>query len=331
MSAYKVGIVSGGSFGTSMAISIAETAETNNIFKNQVSILLNKEFYNSVSLVDLINKDKENKKYLPNVKIPDNVVATINKDEVEDWDIVIFATPHEYFIKVCEEIRVKKGALLISLTKGFVDTNLTTPCTFLRKKYNEKVFSFMGANIASDIANKTFSQSTVGYDEDGKKEVACIILPLFSRHIAVSMVNDVVGVELCGALKNIVAVVYGIAEGLELGPNILSSIFNEGIRETRLLLKENNRCPDLIFESCGIQDIFVTCLAGRNKKCGIMIAKEKKLGNFTSQGIGTCLELYKYLVKINSHLNYPIVCRLYDILTKKDLDLKKAIFDIFLR
>lgn len=327
---YKIGIISGGAFGTAMAVSVADTAKKSDLFHETVSILVNTEMYNNTSFVDLINKERMNKKYLPNILLPENITATTDKNEVEEWDILVFAVPHEHFISVCEKISVKKGALLISLTKGFVDTNFTTPSAYLQKVYKERVFVLMGANIALDIAQKKMSHSTLGYEKKDEEVVEKVIFPLFnSDHLILKKICDLKGIELCGALKNVIAVVYGITEGLELGPNVLSAIFNEGIKETRLILQEHDRNPDLIFESCGIQDIFVTCLAGRNRKCGVILAKENVLGDFTSQGIGTCIDLYKYLAKSGSEGNYPLVCALYKILTKKETDFEKAIFGIF--
>lgn len=324
----KVGIISGGAFGTSIAMSIADELKQNDQYEDILTILVHNEVFNGVSQVDQINLHRENKKFLPGYKLPANIKATADNKEVEDWDIVFFAAPQQFFINVCEKIKIKKNALLISLTKGLLDDEVTTPCTYLKKKYNTSVFALMGANLATEIAEKKPSHSTLGYSSEDKEYVYDAILPMF-KNIKIEPYPSYLGVELCGTFKNLIATVYGISIGLNLGANIRSAIFLEGIKELSSLLGLYNVSSELVFYSCGIQDLFVTCLYGRNKDCGYNIGVSKDTTNNTCQGIFSCMYYYKYLNSIGQIDKFPMVKGLYRIVSQKESDFKKVIYEIF--
>eukprot|EP01023_Acetabularia_acetabulum_P007608 TRINITY_DN1332_c0_g2_i1.p1 TRINITY_DN1332_c0_g2~~TRINITY_DN1332_c0_g2_i1.p1 ORF type:complete len:388 (-),score=77.18 TRINITY_DN1332_c0_g2_i1:450-1454(-) len=235
------------------------------------------------SLVHIINTQHQNVKYLPGVQLPDNIVAVPNLVEaVKDADMLIFCAPHQFLYGMCKEIKgtIKRDAVAISLTKGMrvrkdgpqlisqmVQNILEIDCSVL-----------MGANIASDIAEEQLSESTIGFN---KPENGARWYKLFNRsYFLVDLVPDVVGVEICGTIKNIIAVAAGLVEGLGYGANSKAAIMRNGLNEMRKLAKMVYPTvrDETFFESCGIADMIATCFGGRNTKVTAEWARLQKAG-----------------------------------------------------
>ncbi|KAK1400797.1 Glycerol-3-phosphate dehydrogenase [NAD(+)] [Heracleum sosnowskyi] len=131
----------------------------------------------------------------------------------------------------------------------------------------------MGANIANEIAKEQFSEATVGYAEN--KSLVDEWVRLFNtNYFLVSAVN-VAGIELCGTLKNVVAVAPGFVDGLQLGNNTKAAIMRIGLNEMRAFCKMLFASVNdaTFFESCGVADLITTCLGGRNRMCAEAFAK----------------------------------------------------------
>lgn len=126
----------------------------------------------------------------------------------------------------------------------------------------------MGANIASEIAEGKFSEATVGA---ANEEHAAVFTKLFhTSTFHVTAVRDVAGAEMCGTLKNIIAIGAGFIDGLGLGNNAKAAIMRVGLLEMVRLSKKafpDSIQQDTFFESCGIADLITTCFGGRNRKC----------------------------------------------------------------
>eukprot|EP01025_Chloroclados_australasicus_P065940 TRINITY_DN9010_c0_g1_i4.p1 TRINITY_DN9010_c0_g1~~TRINITY_DN9010_c0_g1_i4.p1 ORF type:complete len:655 (-),score=102.82 TRINITY_DN9010_c0_g1_i4:319-2283(-) len=234
-------------------------------------------------LTQIINTEHENVKYLPGIKLPTNIQAVPDLVEaVEDADMLIFCAPHQFLYGICKQIKgkVKKDAVAISLTKGMrvrkdgpqlisqmIQNTLQIDCSVL-----------MGANIATDIANEQLSESTIGFNklENGERWHK-----LFHRdYFLVDLVPDVVGVEICGTLKNIIAIAAGLVDGLGYGANSKAAIMRNGFNEMRKLAKMvyPSVRDETFFESCGMADMIATCFGGRNTKVAAEWARLQKAG-----------------------------------------------------
>ena len=229
------------------------------------------------NLSDVINEKHENVKYLPGIKLPTNVHANPNLvDAVKDADILIFNLPHQFVEHTCNEIqgKIKPNACAISCIKGVKVTKeeIETIPNLITSKLGIYCGALSGANLATEIAKEFFSETTIAYaPEQGVAVTNDVVRSLFARpYFHIQLTDDVDGVCICGALKNIIAIAAGIIDGLKWGDNAKAAIMRIGILEMKrfgLMFFPNCRYSTFTEESCGIADVITSCSGGRNRKC----------------------------------------------------------------
>ncbi|XP_042330174.1 glycerol-3-phosphate dehydrogenase 1-like protein isoform X2 [Sceloporus undulatus] len=289
------------------------------------------EIINGRKLSEIINQDHENVKYLPGHKLPRNVVAVPSlKESAEGADILIFVVPHQFVPKICDDLagHIKASAIGISLIKGIDKTpdGLKLISDIIREKLKIDVSVLMGANIANEVADDMFCETTIGCKkpETGKIFKELIQTPNFR----ISVVDDCDTVELCGALKNIVAVGAGFCDGLGFGDNTKAAVIRLGLMEmiafTKLFCK-GNVSIDTFLESCGIADLVTTCYGGRNRKVAEAFAigektieqlEKEMLNGQKLQGPQTSAEVYKILKQKKMVDKFPLFVNVYLICYK---------------
>ncbi|KAM7279494.1 hypothetical protein ACFE04_006628 [Oxalis oulophora] len=309
----KVTVIGSGNWGSVAAKLIASNTLKLDSFHDEVRMWVFQETLpGDEQLTDVINKTNENVKYLPGIKLGKNVVADPDlENAVKDANMLVFVTPHQFMEGICKRLvgKVKSNVEAISLVKG-MEVKKEGPCmisSLISKQLGINCSVLMGANIANEIAVEKFSEATVGYREN--REIAEKWVRLFSTHyFIVTPVQDIEGVELCGTLKNVVAIAAGFVDGLEMGNNTKAAIMRIGLREmiafSKLLFTSVK--DSTFFESCGVADIITTCLGGRNRKVADAFAKNGGKRSFDElesemlqgqklQGVSTAREVYEVL------------------------------------
>ena len=188
----------------------------------------------------------------------------------------------------------------------------------------------MGANVANEMAKDEFCEATIGsgnIEHDGK-----ILQKLFHRPniFHVNIVEDINGVELCGALKNIVALGAGFCDGLNLGGNTKAAIIRMGLIEMKSLMQTLYPAVQsaTFFESCGVADLITTCYGGRNRKCAAKFAElngseswetieKEELNGQKLQGTHTLKKIWKIIEREGLSTSYPFFHRIYQIAFEK--------------
>jgi len=179
----------------------------------------------------------------------------------------------------------------------------------------------MGANIATNVANGDFVETTLGYTNE---ESIKLIKPLFHyENFLVQTVREVAGVELCGALKNIVAMAAGFCLGLNYGASTYAGILRIGFQEMRSFIKMFFPKVDqeIFFLSCGLADLICTCRGGRNSRVSkAFVEKKCKSSDWTQlekdmlkgqklAGLLTCEEVYAILKARDIRAKFPLFTR----------------------
>uniref|UniRef100_A0A5S6QL48 Glycerol-3-phosphate dehydrogenase [NAD(+)] n=1 Tax=Trichuris muris TaxID=70415 RepID=A0A5S6QL48_TRIMR len=279
----QVVVIGAGSWGTALTVILGENVAKHPAeFSPTVKAWLFDEKVDGKSLVDTFNAKHENVKYLPNIKLPSNVIAYKDiKECARDADILVIAVPQQFLSNTCHSMVgcVKPDAIAISTVKGVEladGPEILTLSTVISRILHVQVAALMGANLALEVAQKQFCEATIGV-QDGIDEA--ILKKLFqTENFLINVVCDLPTVELCGALKNVVACAAGMIDGLGYGSNTKAAIIRLGFVEMTKFIKRFHPNSKLttFFESCGLADLITTCYGGRNRKVSDAFAKTGK-------------------------------------------------------
>merc|ERR1719460_3580419 len=194
--------------------------------------------------------------------------------------MICFCLPHQFLKPMVPKIvaNAAPNAKCLSAIKGidFDDNGIVLISDILRAELQADCSVLMGANVANDMASDQFCETTIGYVNDANGEL--FKLAYNDPALKVGIVKDTVGVELCGALKNIVAISAGFVDGLGYGGNTKAAIMRIGLLEMKKFCNMfyNDIDDDTFLESCGVADLITTCFGGRNRKCAEAFAKAGK-------------------------------------------------------
>lgn len=323
----KVCVIGSGNWGTTVAKIIGKNVQNLPQVHDQVNMWVFEEIVDGKKLTDIINSEHENVKYLPGIKLTPNVVAVPDLVEAaKEATTLIFVTPHQFIKGICNTLKghIAPHCKAISLVKGvhISDSGITLISEYLTKELNIQVSTLSGANIADEIAREEFSETTIGYRDPthGTHFHSLFNTPYFR----VNTVQDVHGVELCGALKNIVAVGAGFVDGLGLGSNTKAAIIRIGLIEMKTFAKKflTGVREDTFFDSCGVGDLMTTCYGGRNRRVAEAFVKtgkpfeeleEEMLNGQKLQGTITSQEVHQFLSARGFVDEFPLFDRVYRI------------------
>ncbi|KAH9281035.1 Glycerol-3-phosphate dehydrogenase [NAD(+)], cytoplasmic [Echinococcus granulosus] len=330
-----VSIVGSGNWGSTIAKIVGRNVLQMESFEDQVRMWVFEEIINGQKLTELINKEHENVKYLPGVRLPPNVVALPDLESCcQGADVLIFVLPHQFLKNVCQALKphLKPGCYGCSLIKGLnrvpgVGVSLLTD--LIRETLNIPCAVMMGANLASEVAQEKFCESTVGsLDRSRGLELKELFETPYFR---ISVISDEIGAELCGALKNIVAIGAGLGEGLGYGENTKAAIIRLGFMEMKRFIFQffSKRGPQesTFLESCGVADLITTCYGGRNRKIGFALATTDKsvvdleaelLGGQSAQGVLTAAEVFAMLHDRGLEAEFPIFTMVHRICQRQE-------------
>uniref|UniRef100_A0A1L8EGZ8 Glycerol-3-phosphate dehydrogenase [NAD(+)] n=1 Tax=Haematobia irritans TaxID=7368 RepID=A0A1L8EGZ8_HAEIR len=324
----SVCIVGSGNWGSAIAKIVGANCANLPEFEERVTMYVYEEMIDGKKLTEIINTTHENVKYLPGHKLPPNVIAVPDLVEAaKDADILIFVVPHQFIPNFCKQLlgKLKPNAIAISLIKGFdkaegggidlishiITRHLKVPCAVL-----------MGANLANEVAEGQFCETTIGCRDP---KYGKVLRDLFqANHFRVVVVDDSDAVEICGALKNIVAMGAGFVDGLGLGDNTKAAVIRLGLMEMIRFVEIMYPGAKLstFFESCGVADLITTCYGGRNRKVGEAFVKSGKtiqqletelLNGQKLQGPLTAEEVNYMLKNKNLEEKFPLFTAIHKI------------------
>jgi len=296
------------------------------------------------TLTGVINELHENVIYLPGIPLPKNIIANADiKECVTGATMMVFVIPHNFLAPIVPKMEgaFAKGAIGCSLIKGIefekdgarkpilISDLLKTEMAKAEGAPTVSMSVLMGANVANEVAKGDFAEATIGAPnaEEGAKWCKLFNTPDFS----VTSVPDVAGAELCGALKNVVALGAGFSDGLGFGGNTKAAIIRIGLKEMQKFCSEfygdRKILQDTFLESCGVADLVTTCFGGRNRKCAEIYAKNvvagtkkdwetietEELNGQKLQGTGTAKDVMLALKGKGVEASYPLFCMIHKI------------------
>lgn len=323
----KIAILGAGSFGTAIAKLICSYEKYDIILWSVVK-----------EEIEEIKKNKENIKYLPNIKIDtEKIILTTDNLLLKNADIIIFAVASKYVRSVAKSISkyIKKDAIIVNVAKGLEQESFKRLSQVIYEETNsKKIVALCGPSHAEEIA-KFIPTTIVASCEDLK--IAEYIQEILNSSIFRVYVNeDIIGVEIAAALKNIIALAVGICDGLNLGDNTKAALMTRGLFEIARVGVFLGAKEKTFLGLAGIGDLIVTCTSehSRNKKAGFLIGKGIEISkalekvNMVVEGYYATKAAYEFSNVNNIYM--PITKELYEILYEKK-DIKMSIKSLMSR
>ncbi|MDU5108437.1 NAD(P)H-dependent glycerol-3-phosphate dehydrogenase [Clostridium sp.] len=322
----NVTFLGGGSFGTALGILLANKG-------NKVSI-----YDRDKSVVDDININRKNDKYIKELKIPKSVTAYNNLDEaLEDAKYVVLAVPSHVIRTASKSLKGKidKDVIVVSIAKGIEEgTNLRLSEVIEEELPNNKVVILSGPSHAEEVAFDIPTTVVVSSeDEKASNEVQDLFM---TKEFRVYTNDDLVGVEIGGAVKNIIALAAGVCDGIGYGDNSKAALMTRGMAEiVRIGIKLGGK-PETFLGLTGMGDLIVTCtsLHSRNRRAGYLIGQGETVDEaikdvgMVVEGIKACRAFYELKEKLD--IEMPITDVLYKVLFKNK-NAKDAVVELMER
>ncbi|MES1902844.1 MAG: glycerol-3-phosphate dehydrogenase [Paramarteilia canceri] len=341
-------VVGSGNWGSTIGKVLGEnTKKYSSLFNEQVNMYVYEEQVNNKNLSEIINTEHENVKYLPGIKLPKNLIAITDiVQAVKDSDIIFLVLPFQFIKPNLEKIKsvINKDAYAITLAKGvYFDKetkNLTLISQMIKKTLGIPCYSMMGANIAIEVAKGNLCETTLGCDNAIHSDE--LIKILSNDNFLVQQSNEIVAIEMLGALKNIYAFGYGLISGSENVTNCtLSSLLRMSMVEMLTFIQEYCKKNSISFDdlkqltmhSCSYSDLIASSLGGRNSRMGKLFSTDfyknsgqtKTISEYEAehlngqkiQGTLTAEEVVKYLKSHNLEEKYPLMVIINDVANKR--------------
>ncbi|MFI3211189.1 MAG: NAD(P)H-dependent glycerol-3-phosphate dehydrogenase, partial [Peptostreptococcaceae bacterium] len=268
---------------------------------------------------DKLNNNHINEDYLPNIVFPNNMKATTSlEDAIKGSSVVILATPSQAIRSVCEKIQefVTENQILVNVSKGLEESSGLRLSQVVKEVLpNNKFVSLSGPSHAEEVA---VNMPTTLVSASTDLESARYIQDLFmTPSLRIYTNDDLVGVELGGALKNIIAFAAGVCDGIGLGDNSKAALITRGIREITRLGVAMGAKESTFSGLSGIGDLIVTCTSmhSRNRRAGMLIGQGKSLDEtldeikMVVEGIVATKAAYKVSKELNVEM--PITEAIY--------------------
>lgn len=306
----KIGVIGAGSWGTALALTLSGKG-------HQVKLWDLDETH----LAEL-NRNRENARYLPGIPFPENLrIAKTLEETLKDADAALFSAPAQHFRSALDSAApyLRPDMILVNVAKGIEQKTLMRMSEIAFEKLPDARYATLsGPSHAEEVGrNLPTTVAVAAKDLKLAEEVQDIFI---TDRFRVYTTEDVVGVELGGALKNIIALGAGISDGMGFGDNAKAALMTRGLAEIKRLGVKLGAEPDTFAGLTGVGDLIVTCTSmhSRNRRCGIMIGEgmdpkeaTKKVG-MVVEGMFTTEAAYDLAKR--EQVEMPITQQLYNVI-----------------
>lgn len=295
----KVSVLGSGSFGTALASVLADKGE---------DVLL---WARNPEIVESVNQAHENSRYLPGLALPEKLKATTDLEEsLAGTELIVMAIPSQALAGVLRQISalLPAGVPLVSAAKGIEKGTLRLVSEIFEEelpgKFHRQLTYLSGPSFAKEIVRRipTVVSIAARDDEVGHHVQHCF----FHKYFRTYRTQDVVGVEVGGALKNVIAIAAGVSDGLELGHNTRAAIITRGLAEITRLGVAKGADPMTFLGLAGMGDLVLTCTGdlSRNRTVGKKLGEGMKLQdiiqemNQVAEGVDTTASAFELSRKL---------------------------------
>lgn len=324
----KAAVLGAGSWGTALAVLLADNG-------NEVSVWTLFE-----EQAERINRERENKDFLPGVKIPESVIFTTDfPGTVKDADLIVMSVPSHAVKEVSGMLAgiITEDQIVVNTAKGIEKDSFRRLSEVIIETLGVpagNVAVLSGPSHAEEVGQK-LPTAVVAASQNIK--TAGKIQEIFSnKYFRVYTHTDMVGVEMGGAIKNVIALTAGVIEGLGYGDNTMAALITRGMAEMARLSVKMGANPHTMSGLSGMGDLVVTCISrhSRNKRAGIALGKGEKLADVLEnmgmvvEGVNATFAAYDLAQR--EGVEMPIVNEMYKVLFEGK-DPKEAVTDLMTR
>ncbi len=308
-----VSVLGAGSWGTALSIILSLNGHT-------VTLWEYKRAY-----ARTLRRTRENKIYLPKIKLPKEIIITHSLEEAcSNQHMIVLAIPSQFLRSIIQKVKKYdlNDATLVSVAKGIENDTYLTVSQIIKDEmpeYPDKDIGVLsGPSHAEEVARKIpTAVVAASHEEETAREIQAAFMTSYFR---VYSSTDLIGVELGGALKNVIAIGAGVIDGANFGDNTKAAIMTRGIAEISRLGIAMGAQPKTFSGLSGIGDLIVTCMSrhSRNRYVGEQIGKGKKLKSIlksmsmVAEGVATAKSAYELARKFD--VETPIIDAVYSAL-----------------
>lgn len=309
---YKsIGIIGAGAWGTAVSIALAKTSSIVKLWAYEQEV------------VDSIHKSGENSLFLPNINVPSKILVTNDFAEVLYSEALLFVTPSQFTRNICREIKkqhnISKDIPLIICSKGIETATGCLMSEVVTSEFPENNISILsGPSFAKEIANGLPTALNIACLDE--KFAQKIVENFKGTNLSLFIIDDIIGAQIAGSMKNVLAIGCGIASGLNLGQNIQSALITLGIKEMGIFAEIKGGRGKTLLELCGIGDTILTCssMESRNTSFGYKLGQGQSIESLLSEnktvteGFATAKSIYN----LSRHHGVSLILcnKIYDIL-----------------
>ncbi|MBO4897146.1 MAG: NAD(P)H-dependent glycerol-3-phosphate dehydrogenase [Clostridia bacterium] len=259
----KISVIGSGSWGCAIAKLLAEKGFSVTLWSWK------KEESDSLAAA------RENKACLPGIELPENISYTYDLQTAADADLYIFAVPSHAVFKTAEQFKrfANPAVPIVNVAKGFEKTGLMRLSEAIAVHLNNPVVVLSGPSHAEEVARQI--PTTIVAASKDKKAAELVQDTFMNDYFRVYTNDDVIGVEVGAALKNVIALCAGISDGLGLGDNTKAALMTRGLAEISRLGASMGADPHTFSGLSGVGDLIVTCTSmhSRNRRAGLLIGQ----------------------------------------------------------
>lgn len=319
----KIAVIGAGAWGTTLANLLSET--------NDVELWVREK-----ELFNIMCKERENKIFLPGIRLNDNLKFSESLDMVGEKELIVIATPAQFVRETAKKLKEYiKDQIIVSISKGLeIGTDKRMSEVLEEELGSKKIAALSGPNHAEEVSRK-IPTATVIASKDGK--LLKKIQPIFNKdYFKVYPLDDIVGVELCNSIKNIIAIACGVVDGLGYGDNTKASVITLGLTEMNNFSRHFGAKRATIYGLAGVGDLIATCTSkhSRNRFVGERLAQGKRLDDIkkemsgrVAEGVTTTKAVYEFSIK--NKIDMKLTTQLYNVLYENK-DLKRSIKDLII-
>ncbi len=326
----SISIIGAGSFGTALAVILAKSGFKITLWAREKEI------------AESINRENRNPSYLKEVQLSKDIVCTTKyKEALADSEMVVIATPSHTVREVAAKIKphLTRSELIVTVSKGIEQGTFMTMSQVLVDVLEgviieDQIGVLYGPSHAEEVG--AFKPTTVVASAYSKRVARIIQETFLTPMFRVYLNQDIIGVEIGGSVKNIMAIAAGIVDGAELGDNAKAALITRGLHEMKRMGMLLGASQDTFSGLTGMGDLIVTCTSkhSRNRHVGYRIGKGEKLDeiiegmNMVAEGVKTTKSVYQWAQ--NNGVDMPITRAVHKVLFE-NINPSDALYELMTR